>query len=247
MNAYDPASARSAHRSRTLAWGTSAWLVLALITSAGAQSVDRRVAEAPKTPAARDQRGLRARARLERFAAYKLGRMAQQPEPTGEASGPLPPMTPMKSLDLRIPSLAELSKAAEAERVEIPDYASAVFAATPAITITEGGRRPWAPASFTWEASALCYEPLYFEDVNLERHGHSLGIVQPAASAGLALGQLFGLPYQMVAQPPCECIYTLGEERPGNCVPCQWQLPPLSLPAGAAEAGVVAGLILLIP
>lgn len=251
MSASDVAGARSAPQNRTLVYAISAWLALAPALCASAQSVDRpskqvvtghyseagnRVVPPPARSAA-----------LERFAAYKLGRIGRQAENVGDAEQPLPPVTPMESLDLRVPDLSELSTASEAERVEIPDYARAVFAGLPTTTIAEGGERGWTSQTFPWEASGLYHRPLYFEDVNLERHGHSLGLAQPAVSAGLALGQLVALPYQMVAEPPCECIYTLGEARPGNCVPCQLVLPPLSLPAGAAEAGVVAGLILLIP
>ncbi|MCP4193795.1 MAG: hypothetical protein GY768_24565, partial [Planctomycetaceae bacterium] len=40
--------------------------------------------------------------------------------------------------------------------------------------------RQWTPSTMTWKASNLCHHPLYFEDVNLERYGHTRGpILEP--------------------------------------------------------------------
>jgi hypothetical protein len=101
--------------------------------------------------------------------------------------------------------------------------------------------------TYSWQASAFCHRPLYFEEINLERHGYNWGILQPAASAfnfGINLGLL---PYKMVVYPPRECIYTLGHYRPGSYAPFQRQRLPVRLDAAAVEAGIIAGLILLIP
>src|SRR5690606_457524 len=35
--------------------------------------------------------------------------------------------------------------------------------------------RRWLPIKMTWTASNLCHKPLYFQDVNLERYGHTAG------------------------------------------------------------------------
>ncbi len=35
--------------------------------------------------------------------------------------------------------------------------------------------RGWQPSTMTWTASALCHKPLYFEQVQHERYGHSAG------------------------------------------------------------------------
>ena len=44
--------------------------------------------------------------------------------------------------------------------------------------------RNWSPQSVTWHATNLCHKPLYFENVQLERYGHSRGpIAQPFHSA----------------------------------------------------------------
>jgi hypothetical protein len=108
--------------------------------------------------------------------------------------------------------------------------------------------RGFAPITFTWKASGLCHKPLYFEDVHLERYGHSLGpILQPVASGAHFFVTVPTLPYQMGLTPPWECIYTLGYYRPGSCAPYMLDPLPLSVRAGLLEAGVVTGLVFALP
>lgn len=106
------------------------------------------------------------------------------------------------------------------------------------------------PLCYFWDAPALYYNPLYFEESNLERHGYSpryLRLFQPVVSGAQFFATIPTLPYQMAATPPCECVYTLGEYRPGSCVPYQINRPPLSAAGGLSEAGTAIGLIMLIP
>lgn len=108
--------------------------------------------------------------------------------------------------------------------------------------------RSWTPSTYVWKASAACHKPLYFEDVHLERYGHSVSpILQPFASSAHFFGTLPILPYKMGVHPPTECIYTLGYYRPGNCAP--WLLDPIPLSARGAlfEAGAWVGGVVVIP
>jgi hypothetical protein len=82
-----------------------------------------------------------------------------------------------------------------------------------------GARRGWHDWYFGWEAPAVFFKPLYFEDINLERYGIHMGCLQPAVSFGHFFTRCACLPYKLLVQPPCECIYTLGYERPNNCIP----------------------------
>jgi hypothetical protein len=108
--------------------------------------------------------------------------------------------------------------------------------------------RQWLASTMTWQASGVCHKPLYFEEVQLERYGHSAGpIVQPVLSgAGFVLNVL-ALPYHAGIHPPNECQYPLGYYRPGSCAP--WLMPPipLSLRAGLLAAGVYVGGVFAIP
>jgi hypothetical protein len=96
--------------------------------------------------------------------------------------------------------------------------------------------RNFAPTLFTWKASATCHKPLYFEDVQLERYGHSWNpVLQPFVSGAHFFVSVPLLPYKMGLRPPHECVYTLGYYRPGNCAPYMFEPIPLSLRAAVFE------------
>ncbi len=107
--------------------------------------------------------------------------------------------------------------------------------------------RSWTPTTYTWKASALCHKPLYFEDVALERYGHTWGLLQPVVSGAHFFAALPLLPYKMGVDHPHECIYALGYYRPGSCAPYHILPFPIS-PRGAAYEGLAAtGLVYLLP
>jgi len=108
--------------------------------------------------------------------------------------------------------------------------------------------RTWATTDFHWQASGLCHKPAYFEDVHLERYGHSWGpYVQPVMSGAHFFLNVPILPYKMGLYPPGECVYTLGYYRPGSCAPYMLDPIPLSVRAGLAQAGAMVGLFHVIP
>jgi hypothetical protein len=113
---------------------------------------------------------------------------------------------------------------------------------------TETYCRSFAPTHVAWHASNLCHKPLYFEDIQLERYGHTVGpIKQPLKSAAKFLLQAALLPYQMALHPPNECQYPLGLFRPGNCAPYLRTPFPWERRAIGYQAGVATGLFLLVP
>lgn len=106
----------------------------------------------------------------------------------------------------------------------------------------------WAKTAQHWLASNLQYEPLYFEEVNLERYGYTrCRSLQPLISAARFFATIPALPYKMVLQRPCHPRYALGHYRPGSCAPWYWQRLPIQANAGLVEAGVMVGLVFLIP
>ena len=108
--------------------------------------------------------------------------------------------------------------------------------------------RNWTPVTMTWKASGLCHKPLYFEQEQLERYGHTAGpIAQPIISGAHFFANIALLPYNMGIHPPNECQYALGYYRPGSCAP--WMVPPfpLSVRGALVESGVVLGGVFLIP
>jgi hypothetical protein len=113
-----------------------------------------------------------------------------------------------------------------------PDFAFARFAGEPGRFQSLGATRGWSPITYGWDAPAMYYSPVYFEDVNLERYGIHYGLVSPFISFGKFFGGFPVLPYKLIVQPMCENSYTLGFERPNNCVPVHcfgWGLPKTSL------------------
>ncbi len=104
--------------------------------------------------------------------------------------------------------------------------------------------RHFARTTFNWRATGVCHKPLYFEDVQLERYGHSWNpVVQPFMSAAHFFVSVPLLPYKMGLNPPSECVYSLGYYRPGSCAPYMLEPIPFSLRAivfeglGAAAFG----------
>ncbi len=108
--------------------------------------------------------------------------------------------------------------------------------------------RQWTQITYNWKASGLCHKPLYFEQVQLERYGHSWGPhFQPIMSGLHFFGTLPILPYKMGIRTPTECVYTLGYYRPGSCAPYMIDPVPFTWRAALFQGGVTTGLIFAIP
>jgi hypothetical protein len=106
----------------------------------------------------------------------------------------------------------------------------------------------WAETVYFWDAPAFCYRPLYYEEINLERHGYThCRLIQPALSAAHFATATAFLPYQMTVHKPLECIYPLGHYRAGSPVPFRYHRPELRADAALVQAGTVLGLIFIIP
>jgi hypothetical protein len=126
----------------------------------------------------------------------------------------------------------------------------------PALCDTCGTNRGWPLDCYHWCPSCLCYQPLYFEEPNLERYGYGCGCytccgstcVQSACSAAHFFGTVPALPYMMAANCPCKCNYALGDYRPGDCNPWRYQCcAPCSAAGGIGEGAAAYGMILMLP
>jgi hypothetical protein len=108
--------------------------------------------------------------------------------------------------------------------------------------------RAWEQTTYLWKASALCHKPLYFEDEQLERYGHSFApCAQPFISGAHFFGTLPVLPYCMGVSPPLECEYALGHYRPNSCAPYMINPVPISARGALIQAGAVAGTAAALP
>jgi hypothetical protein len=105
-----------------------------------------------------------------------------------------------------------------------PDLAQRRFGTAPFIVASEVGGRGWAEFTYLWQAPALAYRPLYFEEPNLERYGHSAGcVLQPALSGAHFLMAVSALPMRVAFDRPWELVYPLGHALPGS--PSPWERP----------------------
>jgi hypothetical protein len=108
--------------------------------------------------------------------------------------------------------------------------------------------RCWPENCVLWTASSLCHKPLYFENEQLERYGHSHGpVMQPIRSTAHFFTSLALWPYQTGIHPPTECVYALGYYRPGDCAPWLKDPIPISLHGAARQAGFVVGTSAILP
>lgn len=99
-----------------------------------------------------------------------------------------------------------------------------------------------------WEPTNLWYYPLYFEDVGLERYGHTRKPwLQPLVSTGRFFGQVVGLPYQMALHPPKSREFALGHYQPGEWAPKKRYRIPFNEEAAASQFLWVTALVLLVP
>ncbi len=117
----------------------------------------------------------------------------------------------------------------------------------PLITAPYTGRH-FSQTCFQWKAAALCTKASYFEDVQLERYGHTLcPVFQPVISGTLFFLTVPMLPYKMGLVPPNECVYTLGHHRVGSCAPHQLDPFPISIRAILFEGAAIGGAVALVP
>ena len=99
-----------------------------------------------------------------------------------------------------------------------------------------------------WAPTNLWYYPLYFEDPQLERYGHThRPWLQPFVSSGRFMVQTVGLPYQMTLHPPTCREYALGYYQPGEWAPKKKYQVPWNEEAAATEFLWIMGLVLLVP
>ena len=108
--------------------------------------------------------------------------------------------------------------------------------------------RQFATTTLPCKAAGYCHKPLYFEQWNLERYGHSVHpVADPFISAAHFFASVPALPYKMGVELPWECIYPLGYYRPGDCAPWTIPAPPISARGAAVEAAAATGIIFILP
>lgn len=108
-------------------------------------------------------------------------------------------------------------------RDQLPlDRSEGLFAEPIPVSDASLERYGWPELAFWWAPPELAYQPLYFDDVPLERYGQTpCRLAQPVLSGVHFFGNLMLLPYDMLVDHPCRHISQLGFYRPGSCAPPQ--------------------------
>ncbi len=101
-------------------------------------------------------------------------------------------------------------------------------------------------ASFDRKAQQFAYQPLYFEQANVERYGRPYKL-HAAASALRFYATIPALPYAMTVHHANQKYYWRWPYEAGWAAPRVRELPPVQLKGGLVEAGAITGLTFLVP
>lgn len=116
------------------------------------------------------------------------------------------------------------------------------------VLLPDGDARGYSFQCVHWRASLVQHNPLYFQDVVLERHGHRCaGCLQPLVSGAKFYSTIAIYPYLRTLRCPQECQYALGNYRPGTPAPCLKQHLPYDKRAAAVQTLSAAAFFWAMP
>lgn len=179
--------------------------------------------------------------------------------PTAFQKAPVDPFDPKTTYEIQLdpPGLERLARLEsdsalqERMRQETKDRAefdSISFPDGPILSrdIYKGRGSAFPRRTMTVEPTYVNYRRLYFEDLNSERYGWDLGIVQPVVSTGKFLYDFALLPMH-VAMDPCGRDTNKGYCLPGDPTPLLLYPPELSYKGTIAEAATIIALVAIFP
>lgn len=97
------------------------------------------------------------------------------------------------------------------------------------------------------EPNYVCHGRLYLEELNADRYGWEMGVLQPAFSAGKAWFDMAFLPYNFMTRPFQRYDCSAGKCFPGDPVPMLVYPPELSATGAGWEASLIYLGFILIP
>jgi len=168
---------------------------------------------------------------------------SQSPLATDEAFFTSPPRDILYRVDseaTKIERFRQLRKASGRMDLDFPDEDAIRIKATMT-------KREFQPTQATMQASYVVYQPLYFQQINVERYGWDLGVFQPVVSAGQFYGDVLLFPYKFASNPPWHCTANAGYALPGDPEPLRFLTTPFSWRGVAAQAGVAVGGAAIFP
>jgi hypothetical protein len=106
---------------------------------------------------------------------------------------------------------------------------------------------PTYSASLDRRAHTFPYQPLYFEEVNLERYGRSPYRFGAFGSIVRFYATIPAIPYAKTVHNPHQKYHWNWPYEAGWSAPRVRETPPLQLNAGLVEAGAITGVTFLVP
>lgn len=97
------------------------------------------------------------------------------------------------------------------------------------------------------EPNYVCHHRLYFEELNAERYGWDLGLIQPVVSTGYFVKDVLLWPQHIATRPHQRYECSAGHCMPGDPVPYLIYPPEWSVSGSVVEAGTIVALYALIP
>ncbi len=155
----------------------------------------------------------------------------------------LPPQVPISQINISVVSKAKGDIDARPESREAMLMRD--FSAVQGAAITE--MPAWSASYAGRPNEALAYQPLYFEEANLERYGRSMGYLQPALSTVHFFGTVPLLPYKMTVHRPNQAYCWRWPYPAGRSAPRVREHAPFQWKAAAVEGVALTGVAFLIP
>lgn len=122
-----------------------------------------------------------------------------------------------------------------------------VFPEEPVLSKEPYYGRDWPKVKMVVEPHFVCHGRLHFEELNTERYGWELGVLQPLLSSLDFYKNVALLPYHVMTYP-CRCYdCSSGKCLPGDPVPLMLYPPDLTVTGTLGEAAVIAALVAIFP
>ena len=153
-----------------------------------------------------------------RFAATGLSLLAIAAMTAG-ATAAEDRVQPLAEVARAFKPMSEISADIRLDRPTMPaDQSEELFQEPVPVHRVSLERWMWADLEMWWAPTEFFHQPLYFDDVPLERYGQTRApLVQPAFSGLHFFSSVALLPAKLLVDHPCRCISQLGYERPGSC------------------------------
>lgn len=118
-------------------------------------------------------------------------------------------------------SLSEIQADPRIQGQTLPvDCSEALFTPAGPASLETLNRAEWSTTIGSWVPPEFVHQPLYFDDVPLERYGQTTGRwLQPTLSGVHFFSDVAALPLKILADHPHRTVSPLGYWRPGSAAP----------------------------